>query len=464
MNPSPPWLVAEQERFVERVPSHLERLGWSADRIAQHQGAALRALLRRAVDESPYHRKRLGTIAPGVRSVDDLHLLPVMTKRDMMENFDDVCTDRRLTRAAVDAHLGVVGTEPALMADEYVPLASGGSSGQRGVFVRHRSQLPDYMATVMRPGLAGVADAFGWPPPFRLAVTLVAAPTAVHATCAAVAVTRGVADVSLVPVTLPFDDIVERVQASAPMLLVGYPTVIARLADRARDGGLSISPQSVVVTSEDLRDDLRARISAGFGVPPSDSFGTSEGLIGSAPPGSREFTFASDSAVVEFVDADDRPVGVGTPADHVLVTNLVNDTQPLIRYRLDDRMTALPPAAEHGHQRALVRGRNDELVRIGDTSIHPLVLRSAVLRFGDVSELQLRTAVGHAVLDVVATGAVDTGALEVAVNRALAAAGAPLPVAVRTVEAVHRDPLTGKAPIALSLGGDTQPAAASDQG
>jgi hypothetical protein len=65
-----------------------------------------------------------------------------MSKDQMMSSFDELLTDRRLTRARVDGHLAAVGMDPRLLDDEYVCLASGGSSGLRGVFVQ---RLEEYL-------------------------------------------------------------------------------------------------------------------------------------------------------------------------------------------------------------------------------------------------------------------------------------------------------------------------------
>ena len=58
-----------------------------------------------------------------------------MTKTEMMNELDDVFTDRRLTRPAVERALAEAGPEPATLLGSYLALTSGGSSGQRGVFV-----------------------------------------------------------------------------------------------------------------------------------------------------------------------------------------------------------------------------------------------------------------------------------------------------------------------------------------
>ena len=74
------------------------------------------------------HGALLGALyLAGRRSLDGLSHLPVMTKGQMMERFDEVCTDRRLTRAAVDAHVWRLGEDLELLEGEYVVFASGGS-------------------------------------------------------------------------------------------------------------------------------------------------------------------------------------------------------------------------------------------------------------------------------------------------------------------------------------------------
>jgi phenylacetate-coenzyme A ligase PaaK-like adenylate-forming protein len=280
-----------------------------------------------------------------------------------------------------------------------------------------------------------------------LPVVLAAAPTGIHATRAFLPLAQGrVAAPVFAPATLPFPELLDRVNAAQPMLIAGYTSTIARLADERAAGRLAASPQMVVVTSEQLTPDLSARIARGFGTPPANNFASTEGLIGAAPPGSDVFDFASDLAIVEFVDANDRPVPQGEPADHVLITNLVNLAQPLIRYRLDDRMVQAEPSLLHGHQRATLEGRNDAYMEFDGVQVHPLSLRSALLRHPEVIEYQVFHGARRARIDVVASGPVDTAALERDLVAAFATAGAgAVAVSVRVVDAVARDPRTGKA-------------------
>ena len=68
----------------------------------------------------------------------------------MLENFDDLVTDRRLTLAGVERHLAELEDsnsrrEPMLFG-EYRVMASGGTSGQRGVFVYGRDDWTELLA------------------------------------------------------------------------------------------------------------------------------------------------------------------------------------------------------------------------------------------------------------------------------------------------------------------------------
>ena len=83
----------------------------------------------------------------------------------------------------------------------------------------------------------------------------------------------------------------------------------------------------------------RIAIGEAFGVPVIDLFVSTEGLVGHSEPGHPVLTFASDTCLAECVDDDGRPVPPGVASAKVLLTNLHNLTQPLIRYELTDRFT-----------------------------------------------------------------------------------------------------------------------------
>jgi phenylacetate-CoA ligase len=433
--------------FLDRLPAHFERLRWPADRLRAHQTEALRALLRLACRRSPYHARRLGPVAGDLEAftLEDLGRLPVMTKDDMMDRYDEVTTDRRLTRDAVESFIAGVGEAPTALFGSYVVLASGGSSGRRGVFALPLDALPDFLASVVRGGLAQLG---GGRVPVGVRLAMVGAASAIHATGLAPALADGViGTVHQAPATLPMAEITGRLRAADPTVLAGYASVLSRVADAQLAGRLELRPAMVLSTSEELSAATADKLRRAFGCPPVNSFGSSEGLNGAAPPASSVFTFASDQAVVEFVDEGDDPVAPGEPAHHVLVTNLTNTAQPLIRYRLDDRMTEQPAAPGVGHVRATLQGRSDEVIRFErpDREIHPLVVRSVLVRDATVSEYQVIVGPQALRVALVPTGPVDRARLTGELTAALATAGVEgIGVEVDTVDRLPRDPRTGK--------------------
>ena len=77
-----------------QMPGHLQRLRWSPARLAAFQRDRLRALLARAIERSPFHAARLRGLDPTRFELADLPGLPVMTKAEMMANFEQAVTDR----------------------------------------------------------------------------------------------------------------------------------------------------------------------------------------------------------------------------------------------------------------------------------------------------------------------------------------------------------------------------------
>ena len=196
----------------------------------------------------------------------------------------------------------------------------------------------------------------------------------------------------------------------------------------------------------------REAIDDTFGIPVINMFVSTEGLVGHSEPGGLDLTFASDTCIAECVDEAGRPVPDGTPSARVLVTNLHNFTQPLIRYELTDRFTPAG-ASPAGFLRASIDGRADDAFRYGATSVHPSALATALLRTAQVREYQVRQTARGADITVVADASLDDAALAAAVEQSLSQAGVTEPrVTISHAGAIARDPRTGKVRRFIALG------------
>jgi phenylacetate-CoA ligase len=429
-----------------QMPEHIGRFGWDAGRLAVHQRDRLRALLARAIADSPFHAGRLRGVDPDRFELADLARLPVMTKADMMENFDAATTDRRLTRDLVEQHLARSVTDPSLLFGEYVVLVSGGSSGQRGLFVQTVDEYAEFAASVTRRALAATVAAVGGLPPEGLVIGMVGAGSPVHSSgLACVTATRPPVRLVSAPASLPVAEIVRRLNAAQPPNLLAYAAKLAELAAEQRDGRLRLNLRSVASFAEAISMPERIAVTEAFGVPVIDLFASTEGLVGHSEPGETVLTFAGDTCIAECADDGGQPVPDGVASSKVLVTNLHNLTQPIIRYELTDRFT---PAgtSEGGALRASVEGRSDDLFRYAEASVHPFVIGAPLLHAPAVREFQVRQTERGADIAAVIGGDFDPSAIVAAVTRSLRQAGLPRPqVGFRRVGALDRDVMTSKA-------------------
>ena len=393
------------------------------------------------MEQSPWHRERLARVDISTLTAEDLSSLPVMTKSDLMDNFDDIVTDRRLTLDVCERHVDALRGDDYLL-DEFHVIASGGSSGQRGVFVYDWDAWATCYASISRfpaRDRARHPELADRPP----VVATVAAAHASHIS-AAIGATFSTPDLPRhsIPVNQPTERIVDRLNALQPTTLMGYSSFLPRLAAEARAQRLRIDPQRVVAISEPLLPEARADLEATWGVPVASGYGMSEGLfVGSCGHGSH---LPDDLCLLEPVTADGMPVAAGATSAKVYVTNLYNGVVPLIRFEVTDEVTVLEEACPCGSAFRRIAdplGRLDETFIYPDgTAIHPHVFRSC-LGHQHLVEYQVRQTTGGVDISAVTSGAVDTDALASRIESALRDLGLPAPtVTIATVDRIVRQP------------------------
>jgi phenylacetate-coenzyme A ligase PaaK-like adenylate-forming protein len=252
------------------------------------------------------------------------------------------------------------------------------------------------------------------------------------------------------PVTLPFDEIVEGLNQFQPTDLFAYTSMMHRLAIDKRRGGLRISPRELNCAGEPLLPETRADIEDAFRCPLINLYAATElGVIARSYPNSTGLHLNEDIAVFEPVDADNRPVPVGTRAAKLLVTNVINRVLPLIRYELTDQVTMLAepnPDPWTGRRIADIEGRLDDMfVYDGHVEVHPHLFRSALGRRRQVFEYQVRQTPTGADITVRTSSELDTLALGQELIEGLAALGVTSPqVSIAAVGEIERAQSTGK--------------------
>jgi phenylacetate-CoA ligase len=440
-----PTATASPPSQLERVRALLAELlahdRWTRERLLAHQQARLRALLEHAVTSSPWYRRTLGPNAPEAPLAE----LPTLSKATLMERFDEVVCDPRLRLADLRAHLESGSTAPFL--GEYRVASTSGSTGLRGVFAFTHREFAHWTAASLR---AMVRTGGG--PGVRLVAIGAPSPAAVTRQLFA-DFQAATPDAPRLSVVTPLPELVEALNAYQPQGLVGYPTLAGILAGEQLAGRLRIRPRFGLYGAEPLTPVIRRRIREAWGFEPASIYAATEALaIGSSTPADECLEISEDVLVVEVVDQHDRPVPPGTPGAKVLVTNLVDYAQPLIRYELSDVVTLADgpnPSGRPYRRIASIEGRRMDTLHLprrdgGEVALHPTGLSPAFASLPEVREYQvLHDPRGLHARVVLAPGAdpATPERLRRALAAAVEAAGAVAPpVEVIEVDALEREP------------------------
>jgi phenylacetate-CoA ligase len=448
--------ASSPERSYERVHAahlgdvqaaledHVGRLYWSREQIDRYRTQRLRAFLGYARERSPFHSRRMKGLDPNTATVADLSSLPVMTKQEAQTQWDAVVTDRRLTRDRAERILEEQQWFSYTTNDQMV-FSSGGSSGVRGVYVWDWQFYVSAACLAWRMQ-AREERANGATGPTRLAVLAAGVPPHASTPLFDVPTAPGM-DTVVVAAGAPFDEVLHAVAAARPTHLVGYASVIGRLARATLDGELTLRPLRVSTNSEPLLEEDRAAMRDAWNVPVHNLWGSTE--IGVQAVGCGRgagLHVCEDEVVLERVDDDGMPVGADEPAVRTLATGMANRTYPFIRYDLGDSVEWLTEACPCGSaylRVADIGGRRDDDFRYASTTIPASAFRHVLGTDPRVSEYQVTQTTAGA--NIVIVGFPDVVALTASVIDALRRHGLADPrIRVEVADRIPRHAATGK--------------------
>jgi phenylacetate-CoA ligase len=411
---------------------------WSREELLAFQRERVGALIKHAVTHSPYYREVLGADA----AERPLSELPTLPKSTMMAEFDKIVTDPRLRLADLRAHLGSSDPSQSFLGAFRVATTSG-TTGRRAIVAFTDDEAAMWRAVSARPlmrmGIGPEARFMG-----------LGSPSPIHVT-RQVLVPPGVPAPPISAAT-PVSELVAALNAQQPEIILGAVSVWRALAEEQVAGRLRIAPRAALFSSEAVTADVRRRVLQAWGIVPVSGYAATEApMIAASSPEHPELEIAEDVVVIEVVDADGNPVAPGRPGDKVLLTNLINYAQPLIRYELTDSVIESPlpnPVGRPWRCLLSVDGRTVDILYLrgpdgANVPVHPSVLASAVAPFGEIGEYAfVYDASGLHAQIVLAPGASGDAAerLRSALVEAIGSTGAvPPPVDVQRLPALERD-------------------------
>jgi phenylacetate-coenzyme A ligase PaaK-like adenylate-forming protein len=289
---------------------------------------------------------------------------PLLTKSLLMANFNDIVTDRRVTKQIIADFLSRSKDPKEKLLDRLTVMHTSGTSGEVGYFL----YAPDDYGRLRRAAMRNrevfraVFPKFGWRLR-RLRIAFYGATGGHFAGATGVAsMQQGVrklfVDARAFEVNTPLADVIGKINAFQPDALWGYTTALKMLGAEQRAGRLNISPLAVVATGEMVtKADMQFLSSAFNGASASSMYACTEHmLLGISNPDRETMTLLDDNLIFEFHE------------DHSIITNLFNFTMPLIRYRMSD---ILRPVSAPGARRTVIQnlvGRTEQMPLFANTT------------------------------------------------------------------------------------------------
>ena len=365
-----------------------ERERWPIERRQARKRERLTDLVRHAAGHSAYYREALAGYDPAVGAGS----LPELSKATMMERFDEVVCDQRLRRDALLRHAEALRDDD-LYLGSYRAMTTSGSSGRKRLFVYDEAGW----ATIAGQFLYFSAMAGTRPRLPRLKLAAIGGGSPAHMSRrGARTLDVGLHRILSLPVTRPVGELVAALNAFDPDVLNVYPSMGVLLAEEQLAGRLRLSLRTMSTSSELRTPEAAARIEEAFGVRPFDLYATTDGLWGGECERHEGPHLFEDDVIVENVDEDGRAVPDGAPGARLLVTNLANRVQPLIRLEVSDAMTLSASACGCGRtlrRVARVDGRVEDVIWLPGAGGRPVAVVpmqfSVVARDRDVVEFQV---------------------------------------------------------------------------
>jgi phenylacetate-CoA ligase len=422
----------------------------SREEIEKLQESRLREMLIYAKKKSLWYRERLKHIDAPHFKLADLAQIPIMNKRDLMDNWDQIVTDKVLTLNEAGPFLFM--EKDYSLFHGYHLFASGGSSGRRGMYVWDTNEIAITVAGLHRYQYRDGFQCSNGGEGFRVASIAALKPVHLSETVFAFPALPLMKSLALSALA-PIDDIVTALNDYQPTHLNGYPSVISRLANHAIKGDLKISPKRILVGAEPLMDSMLRLIKKAWkNVVLTNQWGSTDaGAHASACDYSNgQLHLNEDLVIVEPVDDNNTPVLSGETSTKILITNLYRKSMPIFRYEMDDMVCMVADKCACGSNYQLIHsieGRHEDDFIYNNIIVMAEMFENSIMPEPGVDEYQVfQTPNGANILIVpVRSISIDAKKMQHHLAAELESAGLRDPeVNVKLVDQLERHPETCK--------------------
>jgi len=327
--------------FIIAIVARIREVYYSRERIKRIQDKKLRSLVKYAFEKSPMYRR----LYEGIDLNNfDLKSLPVVNKEYILRHLSDSLTVRGISKDDIILFAHDPDAVGSYFKNKYVLSTTSGTTGIIGYF------LIDQWQWIVQKGVEfarllkhrlSFHYIYKYTVKTKLRWAMIVASEGHYITYLIARLTPKQAfylsDIRIFSITNPMNRIVEELNEFKPHYVHSYPTFLEVLAYEKLAGRLNIEVDFMSSGSEPFTDRAKEVIKKAFkGVEVVETYGTTEAVCLANQCKFGKLHINEDYVIIEAVDDDNKPVPDGVPSKKVLITNLINKLQPLIRYEIRD--------------------------------------------------------------------------------------------------------------------------------
>ena len=343
--------------------------------VEKYQGKQLELLLKAAVEGSAFYRSLYQTngmlgiepiphkseiqklIAKQKLEESGFFRLPTINKQIMMDNFDSLNTCGLKKSEVLEFALGkeFAGDYTGYYKEKYVVGLSSGTSGNKGLYVTPREITERLPFVFLARGGVPLHNI-----PMKILFLLRV-------------FSQGFADIEAPLINLTYKstmtpprELLEFINKNQVNIIMAPPSMLRILMEYSNQ--IKSKIKTIVSYAEVLEKEEKERLKKAFNCQVNEIYQASEGPIGSTCK-CGNMHINEDLVLVELFDEKGDKVELpGVIPSRMLVTNLVNTAQPLIRYEMNDLVVLGEKCPCGSSFRVIDRilGRNDDVLLLKD--------------------------------------------------------------------------------------------------
>lgn len=329
---------------------------YSKNKIIKYQEKRLKKIYNYAISNSPFYKVLYKENK--FNTLDDFHKLPIINKKIMMDNFSNLNTHKFDKNKVMEYALKMELSKDFLgyYKDEFVIGLSSGTSGNKGIYITPKSITEKLPFVFLARG--------GFPLsllPYNILFVLRV-------------FSQGFDDINSKLIKLTYvssmeevEKVISKINELKINILMAPPSFIRQLLPYKDQ--ITTSIKRIMTYAEVLELEDKERFEKDFNSKVIEIYQASEGQMASACKYGH-LHINEDLVFIELYDEDNKLITECNVIGHkMIITNLVNYSQPLIRYEMNDMiiLDSKCPCGSNFRRIKKVLGRHDDLIYFLDS-------------------------------------------------------------------------------------------------